>query len=84
MKRHETPGCPCRSPLLLVSLFFFSFFEEYTAQREKERESQLVVYTLAIVARECIIALIKRYILWTTRYNNGAKSCVLLHDKGGN
>lgn len=89
MKRHETPGCtlgrasPCS---LLHSSSFFIFFP-FRFQRDMrggERISGLVVRAHPpIVARGCIIALIKRYILWT-RYNSGTKPCVLLHDKGEN
>lgn len=80
MKRHETPRCS--RPAASLG-FFFVFKEIHTAERAREEEegenvSRLAVravYTSAIVARRCIIALIKRYILWTTRYNSSETLC---------
>lgn len=85
MKRHETPGCsrPRFSVALLHSSSFFSFSFSKRYARRRESLGARCTRSPAIVARGCIIALIKRYILWT-RYNSGTKPCVLLHDKGEN
>lgn len=76
-----------RLAALLRSSSFFLSFSFLKRERETERDSlgalSRCTRASAIVAGGCIIALIKRYILWT-RYNSGTKPCVPLHDKGEN
>lgn len=82
------------SPLASSFFIFFVFRGIRGVERKREGETgggggaeerkSRLVHTRSLLSRAGVIALIKRYILWTTRYNSGAKSCVLLHDKRGN